>query len=138
MVCTTFMVCQNLTEEILLDQSCQSISFYTNLPLIKWPVLLSRATFEPFQSCWAYLECQMVYKRWCKFASICTDKGGWHHNKDDAKSAILWYFASLASELLLIIKNLLLKTMKFAIKNMKFSIKDMKFSITNMKFSWDS
>ncbi len=34
MVCTTFMVRQTLTEEILLDQSCQSISFYTYLPLL--------------------------------------------------------------------------------------------------------
>ena len=62
MVCTTFMVCQALTEELLLDQSCQSISFYTNLALIKWPVLLAWATSEPFQGCWAYFECHWFKK----------------------------------------------------------------------------
>ena len=63
-----------------------------------------------------------------KFASIYTDKGGLHKNKADAKSAIYWYFASIASELLM-------KNMKFALKNIKFAIKNMKFSIKTMKFS---
>jgi hypothetical protein len=54
MDCTTFIVCQTLTEEILLDQSCQSISFYTSFALIKWPVSLARATSKPSQGSWAY------------------------------------------------------------------------------------
>ena len=59
MVCTTFLVCQTLTEEILLDQSCQSISFYINLPLIKWPVLMKQTEINQdisqntnIQFCW--------------------------------------------------------------------------------------
>ena len=35
----------------LMDQSCQSISFYTMLLLIKWPVLLAWAISEPFKGC---------------------------------------------------------------------------------------
>ena len=54
MVCTTFMICQTLTEEILSDQSCQSISFYTSFALIKWPVSLAWANSEPSQGSWAY------------------------------------------------------------------------------------
>ncbi len=76
MVCTTFMVCQALTEELLLDQSCQSISFYTMLLLIKWPVLLAWATSEPFQGCWAYLRCHWFIKvdsNWHQF--ILTKRG---------------------------------------------------------------
>ena len=73
MDCTTFMVCQTLKEEILLDQSCQSISFYTNLPLIKWPVLLSWATFEPFQGC---LECHWFIKVDANLHQFALTKGG--------------------------------------------------------------
>ena len=73
MVCTTFMVRQTLTEEILLDQSCQSISFYTYLPLIKWLVLLSWATFEPFQG---YLECHWFIKVDANLHQFALTKGG--------------------------------------------------------------
>ena len=67
------MVRQTLTEEILLDQSCQSISFYTYLALIKWLVLLSWATFEPFQG---YLECHWFIKVDANLHQFALTKGG--------------------------------------------------------------
>ena len=48
MVCTTFLVCQTLTEEILLDQSCQSISFYTSFALNKMACFTSSGYFLTF------------------------------------------------------------------------------------------
>jgi hypothetical protein len=65
-----------LTEEILLDQSCQSISFYTSLPLIKWPVLLAWASSEPLQACWAYLECHWFIKIDANLHQFALTKGG--------------------------------------------------------------
>ena len=77
-----------MTEELLFDQSCQSISLYTNLPVIKWPVLLAWATSEPFQGCWAYFECHWLKKIDANLHQFTLTKGGMHKNKADAKSAI--------------------------------------------------
>jgi hypothetical protein len=65
-----------LTEELLLDQSCQIISFHNILLLIKWPVLLAWATSEPFQGCWAYFECHWFKKIDAILHQFTLTKGG--------------------------------------------------------------
>jgi hypothetical protein len=50
--------------------------FYTNLALIKWPVLLAWATSEPFQGCWANFECHWFKKIDANLHQFTLTKGG--------------------------------------------------------------
>ena len=43
---------------------------------MKWPVLLARATSEPFQGCWAYLECHWFIKVEANLHQFTLTKGG--------------------------------------------------------------
>ena len=53
-----------------------AIVLYTSLSLIKWPVLLARALFEPFQGCWAYLESHWFIKVDANLYQFALTKGG--------------------------------------------------------------
>ena len=114
----------------MLDQSCQSISLYTNLPLIKWPVLLAWATSEPFKGCWAYFKCHWFKKVDANLHQFTLTKGGCTKIKLMQKAPSNGILHHLHQNYILSkFQNLISKTWNFLLRKMKVSIKNMKFSI---------